>query len=646
MSRFNPLLWPRRPAILRYGIAVLSVAAALILTRWPALHLQLAPVSLFLCANMLTAWFGGIGPGLLAVALSTLALSYYFFPPLYSVLVKPDEIPRLIVFVGSALFVGSLSAAQRSATESLRRTRDDLKGSVQELEMTNLALQAESGERKEAENELRRSQAYLAEAQGLSHTGSFGWNVSTNEIVWSEETFRIFQYDGTTQPTVERIFQRVHPEDVALVKQTVARASQDGKNFEHEYRLLMPDGCVKHVHVVAHNLSDGSRNIEFVGAVMDVTAEKHAQEAIRNSEQQWRDAFENNPTMYFMIDAAGTVMAVNPFGAEQLGYTVDELVGKPVLRVFHEPDREAVQRKVALCLKQLGQSMTWELRKMRKDGSVLWVRETARGVLRSNDQVVLIACEDITEQKRAEEALRQAQADLAHVSRVTTMGELTATLAHEVNQPIAAAVTNANASLRWLAAETPNLEEARAAAQRIVRDGTRAADIISRIRLLFKKGAPERELVDVNDVIREMVVLLSSEATRYSISVRTELAADLPQAIGDRVQLQQVMMNLFMNSIEAMKDVDEIRELAVKSQRGEDEQLLISVRDTGVGIPAQEADKIFNAFFSTKIQGTGMGLSISRSIVESHGGHLWASDNSPRGASFCFTLPTKVDGNE
>ena len=379
---------------------------------------------------------------------------------------------------------------------------------------------------------------------------------------------------------------------------------------------------------------------------LEIAERKRAEAQLRESEERWRDVFENNPTMYFVVDAAGKVMAVNPFGAEQLGYNVDELVGQPVLGVLYESDREAIQRNVAQCLKQIGQSMSWELRKVRKGGSVIWVRETAKAVLRVNGPIVLIACEDITEQKRAEEALRQAQADLAHVTRVTTMGELTGSLAHEVNQPIAAAVTNANTCLRWLAGDAPNIEEARAAAMRIVKDGTRAAEIISRIRLLFKKGTPERELVDVNEVIREMTVLLRSEAMRYSISVRTELAADLPQVMGDRVQLQQVMMNLFMNSIDAMKDVDGTRELAIKSQRAENEQLMVSVSDTGVGLPAQQTDQIFNAFFTTKLHGTGMGLSISRSIVESHGGRLWAANNSPRGASFYLTLPTKVEAHE
>ncbi len=395
MSSSNPLLWPRPPAILGYGIAVLSVTAALVISRWPALHLQYAPVSLFLCAVILSAWFGGAGPGLLATAVSAFAFYYYFLPPIYSLDAKPGEIPRLLVFTVSALFVGSLSAAQRSAMESLRRARDDLKETVQEVRRTNEALQAESRER-----------------------------------------------------------------------------------------------------------------------------------------------------------------------------------------------------------------------------------------------------------KRAEEASRQAQADLARVSRVTTMGELTASLAHEVNQPIGAAVTNANTCIRWLARDTPNVEEARAAAMRSAKDGMRAAEIVSRIRLLFKKGTPQRELVDVNEVIREMIVLLRGEATRYNISVRTELAAELLPVLGDRVQLQQVLMNLMLNGIDAMKDVDGTRELAIKSQRDENEQVLVSVSDTGVGLPAQQADQIFKAFFTTKPNGTGMGLRISRSIVESHGGRLWADNNSSRGASFYFTLPTKAEAPE
>ncbi len=247
---------------------------------------------------------------------------------------------------------------------------------------------------------------------------------------------------------------------------------------------------------------------------------------------------------------------------------------------------------------------------------------------------------------RAEEALRQAQSDLAHVSRVTTMGELTASLAHEVNQPIAAAVTDANTCLRWLNRDHPNVEEARDAASRTVKDATRAAEIISRTRLLFKKSTPQWELVDVNEIIRDMVALMRGEITRHSISVRSELAEDTPQITGDRVQLQQVLMNLMVNAIDAMKDANGTRELAIKSQRTDNEQLMVSISDTGVGLPPEQADKIFDAFFTTKPHGTGMGLRISRSIVESHGGRLWAADNSPRGARFHLTLPMGAEAHE
>jgi C4-dicarboxylate-specific signal transduction histidine kinase len=275
----------------------------------------------------------------------------------------------------------------------------------------------------------------------------------------------------------------------------------------------------------------------------------------------------------------------------------------------------------------------------RKDGTEFPVEISLSPLETEEGTLVSGAVRDVTERTRAEEALRQAMADLAHTNRVTTMGELSASLAHEVNQPIAAAITNANTCLRWLSRDQPDLEEARAAASRIVQDGRRASEIVDRVRLLFKKGTLQRELVDLNEMIREMMLLLHDEATQFAVLARTELTTDLPQVVGDRVQLQQVLMNLMMNSIDAMKDVDGARELTIKSQRGENGQVLVSVSDTGVGLPAKHADHIFNAFFTTKPNGTGMGLRISISIVESHGGRLWAADNSPRGATFQFTLP-------
>jgi C4-dicarboxylate-specific signal transduction histidine kinase len=280
----------------------------------------------------------------------------------------------------------------------------------------------------------------------------------------------------------------------------------------------------------------------------------------------------------------------------------------------------------------------------RKDGTEFPVEISLSPLETEEGTLVSGAVRDLTERTRAEEALRQAKADLTHVTRVTTMGELTASLAHEIKQPIAAAVTDANTCLRWLGRDQPDVAEAREAASRIIKDATRAADIISRVRLLFEKGTPRQELVDVNEVIQEMIVLLRGEATAYSISVRTELAEDLPPVMGDRTQLQQVLMNLMMNSTDAMKNMDGTREITIQSQRAEDGQVLISVSDTGVGLPPEKAERIFDAFFTTKPHGTGMGLRISRSIIESHGGRLWAAPNSPRGARLAFTLPSKIGG--
>ena len=334
----------------------------------------------------------------------------------------------------------------------------------------------------------------------------------------------------------------------------------------------------------------------------------------------------------------GTITSWNS-GAERLfGYAAEEVIGQNITLII-PPDRRDEERAIV---------DHFETVRMRKDGSLLDVALTISSMKDAAGCIVGASklARDITERKRAEEALRQAQADLARVNRVTTMGELTASLAHEVNQPIGAAVTNASTCLRWLAGDTPNLEEARAAAMRVVTDGRRAAEIISRVRQLFKKGITERELLDVNEVVREMIVILQGEAARQNIVATMNLAEDLPQVLGDRVQLQQVMMNLIMNGIDAMKSVNGARELAINSRLVETEEILVSVSDTGVGLPPKQADQIFDAFFTTKLHGTGMGLRISGTIVESHGGRLWAEDNSPRGARFHFTLPTKLEAHE
>ncbi len=315
--------------------------------------------------------------------------------------VQRPELPFIFVS-GTMGEEVAIEALKIGATDYVLKTRlARIQFSVQRA----LREGQQRAERTFAEEALRRSEAYLAEGQRLSHTGSFGWNVQSGENYWSEETYRIFEFDPAVKAHVSLVFERVHPEDAAMVKETIERASQDGKDFEHQYRLVTPDGSIKHVHVVAHAISAVGPGLEFVGAVMDETAAKRAEEALRISEEQWRDVFENNPIMYFMVDAAGKVMALNPFGAEQLGYRVDELVGQPVPCFFYEADRAELKTNLALCLEQLGRGKSWEFRCVRKDGTVLRMRGSAKAVARVNGPIVLIACEDITEQKRAEEAL-------------------------------------------------------------------------------------------------------------------------------------------------------------------------------------------------------------------------------------------------
>lgn len=437
----------------------------------------------------------------------------------WSSIVHPDDLAR---YIGQRQ--AALAAGEPTENEVRIRTGDrdyrwmlvrnvplrDGEGKILKWYGTGIDIE----DRKRAEEQLRRSEAYLSEAQRLSRTGSFGWQVSTGDILWSEQTYQIFGYDDSASPSLKLVIDRTHPDDRHRVRQLLEQVSTDGAGFDTKHRLLMPDGEVKYLHVVAHAMRDSSGVVEFIGAVTDLTPAK-----------------------------------------------------------------------------------------------------------------------------KADESLRKAQADLAHVNRVTTLGQLAASLAHEINQPIAGASINAHSCLRYLKREQPDLDGAGQAASRMIRDVNRAADIISRIRRFFRKDAPTQESVDVNEVIREMVVLLSNEITQHSISVRTELAANLPAVMGDRVQLQQVLMNLMINSIDAMKNVEGTRQLTLNSELGEDNHLLVSVHDTGSGLPMDQPDQIFTAFFTTKSYGTGMGLSISRSIVESHGGRLWAINNSGQGACFKFTLP-------
>ncbi len=360
---------------------------------------------------------------------------------------------------------------------------------------------------------------------------------------------------------------------------------------------------------------------------------------VQQQERKFREAVETIPAMAFTALRDGSRTFVNRRWVEYTGLTAERAAGLGWQAVIHPDDLKRVLEKWRTSV-STGEPMEYEARGRGADGEYRWFLVRAVPLRAKGGSIlqwygVMINIED---RKRAEQEREALRADLAHVNRVSMMGELTASLAHEIKQPIAATVTNANTCLHWLKRDPPDLDEIREAAGRIVEDGLRAGDIIDRLRSLYKNSPPERELVDANQTVREMVVLLRSEANRYSVSTRTDLSADLPKITADRVQLQQVLMNLMLNAIEAMKETGGV--LTVSSQLDQDGRVLISVSDTGVGLPAKKADEIFNAFFTTKPQGSGMGLAISRSIVESHGGRLWATPNSGRGATFHFTLPT------
>jgi signal transduction histidine kinase len=387
---------------------------------------------------------------------------------------------------------------------------------VTEQYLARMALERENTERRRAEEELRRSEAFLAEGQRISRTGSWAWNVTTGEASWSAEHFRIFGLDpDATTPSYGMFVDRIHPEDRPVFEDMLEKAVRDRSNFQCDFRIVTPDGVTKYLHSLGHLTVYGAEEAEFIGTVMDVT-----------------------------------------------------------------------------------------------------------------------------ERRLGEEALRSARADLERASRLSTMGQLTASIAHEINQPLAAIITNADACLLWLEADQPDLEEARQAATRIVRNGLRAADIIKSVRALTRKSTPEMVPLDINDVIREVIVLMGAEFRRHGVRVETSLASNLGSVIGHRVQLQQVVMNLIMNGIEAMADsMNGQRQLQIRSANDESGGVLVAVADSGPGLDLARADRLFEAFFTTKLEGMGMGLSICRSIIDAHGGRLWASPNLPNGAVFQFTLP-------
>jgi PAS domain S-box-containing protein len=487
--------------------------------------------------------------------------------------------------------------------------------------------------------DLAEREAKIRRLVDANIIGIFIWDFDGHILEANEAFLNIVGYDREDLAAGRlRWTDLTPPESRDLDAQLIEENKMSGRlpPFEKEY--LRKDGSRAPVLIGLATLEQSKD--QGVAFVVDLTQHKQAEAALRESEEQWKAVFENNPVMYFMVDATGTILSVNPFGAEQLGYTTSELIGRPMHHVFHEADREAVRSNAGICLKLPGKALSWELRKVRKNGEVIWVRETARATLIKNRQVLLIVCEDITEGKRAAEALREVQTELAHANRIAAMGQLTASIAHEVSQPIAAARNNASAALRFLDSRPSDLDEVREALRCLVCDADRAADVLSGIRAFVKKALPRRESFDISEAIRDVIVITRGEAIKNDIAVEAQLAEGLPRIQGDRVQLQQVILNLIINAIQAMSDLAEgKRELRISAELIESEGVRVAVRDTGPGLGAEDLQRLFVPFNTTKPNGIGIGLSICQSIIEDHGGRIWATRHEPHGALFQFTVP-------
>ena len=500
-------------------------------------------------------------------------------------------------------------------------------------------------DRNRAQQALKRSEGYLAETQRLTHTGSWAADITLKTLYWSEEHFRIFGFDPQQgRPTREQPLERIYPEDLDKVLQAFDRAINGKVDAGVEYRIVLPDGSLKYAQSIGHPILNADEEVvEVVGTTVDITERKGAEEALRRAEGYLVEAQRLTHTGAWATDAEPKPL----YWSEELFrlHGLDSQQGLPTheqaVQRVHPEDRDRYVQAFHRVIHQKADCDV-EFRTVLPDGTIRYLYGLGHPILSTNGDVVEVVgtTVDITERKRAEEErtrLRQLEADLAHINRVSVLGELVASISHDLQQPIAAAIMNAATCLQWLERDQPDLDKVRRAAQTVVEAGQLATEIIDRLRSLYKKAAPRREPIDVNEVVREMVVLLRGQAIRYAVSIQTDLNTDFLKITADRVQAQQVLMNLMLNAIEAMKDSGGV--LTVKSQL-EESLVLISVSDTGVGLPADKADRIFDAFFTTKPQGSGMGLAISRSIVESHGGRLWANSNEGRGATFRFTLPT------
>jgi PAS domain S-box-containing protein len=511
-------------------------------------------------------------------------------------------------------------------------------------------------DRKRAEEALRQSQFYLSEGQRLAHMGSWAsndlgirWSDDLG-IYWSEEVYKIYGLDPQNgAPNLKQYLATIHPDDRASMAETIRVMHEQRCGCDVTKRIVRTDGEVRYVRCVGVPVFEGGVFKAFHGTTMDVTEHELLTQELRRERAYLTEAQSLTHTGSWACNLLTREIFHSSDENARL-YGFDPSQGAIPFDRFYiailAEDEVALRAKLENAIRE-GADYDVEFRIRRTDGAIRFLRGIGHHNPSQEIGEYIGITMDITERKRAEEErekLRQLEADLAHINRVNMMGELAAALAHEIRQPIAASITSANACLRWLARDPPDLERARAAAARIEQDGNRAAEVINHLRSFYKKGTPpERGIVDLKDIIREMTALLRKEAVRHSIKIHSELHENMPNLLADRVQLQQVFMNLMLNAIDAMKDTG--GKLTISSRLTPEGQLIVSISDTGVGLPAENTERIFDAFHTTKPQGTGMGLAVTRSIVEAHGGRVWATANQEAGATFHFTLAAKAEAD-
>ena len=570
--------------------------------------------------------------------------------------VHPDDLPALIAAQQRALTTGDpldfelrvrrADGAYRWFHMRSRRSTDDHDGTVRWY-----TVGTDIHERKTAEEALRRSESFLLEVQRLSRTGGWRYDLAMDLVETSATIQRacgVQPGDDISRPT--SWFDRVHPDDRPAVQAQFECAIRDKTEYRAGYRVVLPDGSIRYQYATGHPVTnDAGDLVEFIGASMDMT--EHwlatterglAEDALRKSEERWRAVFENSAIGVALTDLSGRYLATNSAYQNMLGYTEEEIGQFTFLELTHEDFRESNWQFVTELLEGKRTQFQIEKQYRRKDGKLIWVRNNVSLVpgTKSMPRFIMALSEDITERKQTEETLRRTQAELAHVAWVASLGEMTASIAHEVNQPLAAVVANGHACLRWLSAAPPNLPKAVEAAERIVKDGKDAGEVVRRVRALFKRTAIERVRLDLDEVIGEVLRLLDSYPARKHVSLDVVLAPDLPPVFADRVQLQQLLLNLMLNALEALEPVSgRVKQLSVRSTRAEGQRAVIQISDNGIGLDDSVA--AFEPFVTTKPEGMGLGLAISRSIVAAHEGTLSAERNVGFGTTFTVTLPAQ-----